>query len=191
MKKGIAWLGVSLVCVFLSLLIPVVLSGPNSSSDGIQPSDAIVSLAPGKSRLPAALELMRNGIAEELAVSWHGSSPAAPLSLPANSQFEQELCRGERPANILCFVPEPDSTFGEALIVKELARVNKWESITVVTSRYHVFRSDYIFEQCLPDVSVQVVAAPTDLNLGEWIFHIAYENASFVKALFDVSGECR
>jgi uncharacterized SAM-binding protein YcdF (DUF218 family) len=190
MKKIIAWLGVPLVCVFLSLLISVVFTGLNSTSADIQPSDAIVSLAPGESRLPTALEFKRDGIADELAVSWHGKSAVAPSRLSAISQLELELCRTERVKNIVCFVPQPDSTFGEAVTVKELAQLNDWYSITVVTSSYHVFRSNYIFQQCLPGVSVQVVAAPTDLNLWQWVYHIAYENASFVKALIDVSAEC-
>jgi hypothetical protein len=180
------------VCAFLALLIPVVLSGQPSTSDDIEQSDAIVSLAPGESRLPTALELKRDGIADELAVSWHGQSAAAPSTPSTITQLELELelCRAERVKNIVCFVPRPDSTFGEALSVKELAQLNEWDSITIVTSSYHVFRSNYIFQQCLPDVSVQVVAAPTDLNLWEWIYRIAYENASFVKAMIDVSAEC-
>ena len=188
--KVLVWLGMFSVCAFLALLIPVVLSGQPSTSDDIEQSDAIVSLAPGKSRLPTALELKRDGIAEELAVSWHGNFSAAPSTLSDISQMEMELCRAERVKNIVCFVPRPDSTFGEALSVKELAQLNEWDSITIVTSSYHVFRSNYIFQQCLPDVSVQVVAAPTDLNLWEWIYRIAYENASFVKAMIDVSAEC-
>lgn len=33
---------------------------------------------------------------------------------------------------------------------------------------------------------MQAVDAPTDLRLGEWLFRVAYENASSVKALIQV-----
>lgn len=37
---------------------------------------------------------------------------------------------------------------------------------------------------------MEVIDAPTDLSLGEWLFRVAYENASLIKAFIQVPAAC-
>jgi uncharacterized SAM-binding protein YcdF (DUF218 family) len=60
--------------------------------------------------------------------------------------------------DVLCLVPEPETTTGEARTVAELADVHGWHHVTVATSRFHSSRARVLFRQCLGD-RVTVVGA--------------------------------
>jgi uncharacterized SAM-binding protein YcdF (DUF218 family) len=106
-------------------------------------ADAVVVLAGDNAlRVPRALHLVDEGVSDVLVVS------DGMRTVPA-------LCR-ER--EVICFLPDPYSTTGEAEGVARLARERGWRSVVMVTSRYHVFRSRLLFERCL-DQAVRVVGA--------------------------------
>jgi uncharacterized SAM-binding protein YcdF (DUF218 family) len=99
-------------------------------------ADAVVVLGGGAGeRLPAALELVKQGVAPVLLVS-HGEREAP------------ELCGREEPFEVICFEPKPDRTRGEAAYAARLARERGWRSILVVTSRYHAVRARMLFRRC-------------------------------------------
>lgn len=150
-------------------------------------ADVIISLAPGEHRLPKALELYGTGVADQLAVSWYPAIiDEAKEAGHSWAPLENETCRDEADPLIHCFTPVLDSTFGEALTVRELAEQHNWNTITVVTSRYHAFRTKFIFERHLPrGTDLEVIAAPTDLAWSDWMHHVIYENAAIVKAIFE------
>jgi hypothetical protein len=102
-------------------------------------------------RIPKGLELVRHGVAGVLIIS-------------DGQRLAPALCRE---SDVLCFRPDPYSTTGEAEAVARLTQARGWESIVVVTSTYHVFRSRLLFERCL-DVHVAVVGAghPSSLPLA-------------------------
>lgn len=146
--------------------------------------DAVVSLAPGEQRLPAALQYQQSGLADNLIISWFPDSIGSEAVEPDVGWLENEKCRATNEPSVHCFTPGLNSTYGEALAVGNLANSQGWDSIMIVTSRYHVFRTRYIFERALPsDIGVKVIAAPTDLSTKSWVFHILYENAAFIKAI--------
>jgi uncharacterized SAM-binding protein YcdF (DUF218 family) len=82
------------------------------------------------------------------------------LVVSDGQRLAPELCRRER---VVCFVPDPFSTTGEAEGVARLARERGWERVLVVTSSYHVLRTRLLFERCLGD-AVRVVAAGQALS---------------------------
>ena len=105
--------------------------------DEVTTADAIVVLAGSKFRLPVGLELLERGVAPVLVIS-DGLDPRSP---PTN-----RLCR-ER-TEVLCPKPDPYSTRGEARLVARLARERGWDSIVVVSSRFHLFRARILLERC-------------------------------------------
>lgn len=153
----------------------------------VRHTDAVVSLAPGHNRLPAALEHQQSGLAENLVVSWVPDSISSSAIEPEYGWLENQKCRTTTASFVFCPTPEINSTYGEALSVGRLSLEQDWNSVLIVTSRYHVFRTRYIFERTLPsNIDVEVVAAPTELSIKRWIYHIAYENAAFIKATFQI-----
>lgn len=162
-------------------------------------TDAVVSLSPPPYRLPLAEELYSDGHADNLAISYvpvdpkHFSAEWVAAWEPAEAYCEDDT--GDNQASIWCFNLEEISTRGEALALRELAAAQSWESVTVVTSRSHVFRTRHIFQQCVGDtLDVNVVYPEPDLSVEmseqSWGWHIAYENAAFFKALYETTVGC-
>lgn len=151
-------------------------------------SDVVVSLSPSVNRLPPALELMEAGIADHLVISFVDiHEPKEGVAATART-----LCDGDGPFRTECFHPDPLTTLGEALGVRELARQHGWTSVTVVTDTTHAFRAGYIFRACLgPDVTVDVVAARLPTSSRGLAHRVAYENAAFLKALNQTRTMCR
>ncbi len=112
-------------------------------------ADAVVVLAGSRFRLPVGLELVERGVAPVLVIS-DGLHPRSPRA--------NRLCR-ER-ARVLCPTPDPYSTRGEARLVARLARERGWDSIVVVSSRFHLFRAHLLFERCY-DGRLAFVGAPS------------------------------
>lgn len=162
-------------------------------------TDAVVSLSPPPYRLPLAEELYANDRAPRLAISYvpvdprHFNAEWVTAWEPAERYCEEAT--PEMDENISCFTPEEISTRGEAHSVRELAETESWDSITVVTSRHHVFRTRFIFDQCIGDsVDVNVVFPEPDLSVEtseeSWGWYILYENVAFFKALYETTVGC-
>lgn len=153
-------------------------------------SNAVVSLAPQHHRLGAAEQLIAADHAEILAISYfegdkRGVAPGETDTVPVSN-----YCDAAENQNV-CFTPDEVSTIGEAFSVREIAQDESWDSVTVVTSRTHAFRAGYIFERRLgPEIDVDLVYADPDLNAAQWAWHIAYENAALVKALWQTGTRC-
>lgn len=118
--------------------------------DRVAKADAVLALAGENQRLPIALELVERGVAPVLVIS----DGLDPRWTQAN-----RLCRFGDPARIVCLRPEPYSTRGEARLAGRLARERGWDSLVVVTSRFHLFRARTLFERCF-DGRLDLVGAP-------------------------------
>ncbi len=123
-----AWL---VACAFLFVWPP---------QDSPRHSDAIVVLAGGKQqRLSKALELVRAGVSRTLVIS-DGRDPHWPEA--------NRLCAGAAHFRVVCFKPDPYSTHGEAQAIGRLGGRRGWDSVVVVTSRYHAIRARMLFRRC-------------------------------------------
>lgn len=129
-------------------------------------ANAIVVLSGTKrARLERGLQLMRQGIAPVLVIS-----RGLPRQLPA-----ERLCAAghEDGFRVFCFKPRPNSTRGEAEAVGRLAASRHWDSILLVTSRYHVTRAKLLFKRCFhgqldaDGVSYSWTTTPVAV-IGEW-----------------------
>jgi len=150
--------------------------------------DAVVSLAPQYYRLPLAQQLVADGAADTLAISYfdHDTS-LVPLDGTGEPVPLAQHCELE---HVTCFRPG-DATSGEAVALAEMARSESWDAITVVTNQHHVFRTRFIFDRCLGDaVDVNVVYAHLNYDLGETARRVMYENAAMFKAFYDVTFRC-
>ncbi len=131
--------------------------------DPVTTADAIVVLAGSKHRLPVGLELFRSGVAPTLVVS-DGLDPRSPGT--------QRLCLRRR--DVICPRPAPYSTRGEARMIERLARARGWDSIVVVSSRFHLYRAKRLIERCYGGSLAMVGSRNTwytlPLNIGtEWL----------------------
>lgn len=155
-------------------------------------SNAVVSLAPQAHRLSTAEQLVDDGNAKTLVISYFPDDVSlAGAGTNESGVPVSDYCAPNGQEGILCFTPEEHATIGEAYTVGDIAQAESWESLTVVTDKYHAFRTRFIFDQCLgDDVDVNVVFADRDLSITQWAWHLAYENVAFVKAVFQTTFRC-
>ncbi|MCP9484414.1 MAG: YdcF family protein [Gaiellaceae bacterium MAG52_C11] len=142
--------------------------------DAVTTADAVVVLAGSRFRLPVGLELVERGVAPVLVIS-DGLDPRSPR---ANS-----LCR-ER-AQVLCPKPDPYSTRGEARLIARLAAERGWDSIVVVSSRFHLFRARILIERCYRG-RLAFVGAPTQW----WRWPVAIGSEWMKLAVAGVERDC-
>ncbi len=155
-------------------------------------SDAVVSLAPQPHRLPLAKQLVNDGVADLLVISYFKHDPLNTSPSPTGdaTTLAQE-CDAAEDNQTICFTPEDDATIGEVSAIAELAAEHSWDSLTVVTNTHHAFRTRFIFQRCLgDDVDVNVVFADRDLTASEGAWYAVYENAAFLKAVWDTTVQC-
>lgn len=118
--------------------------------DRVAAADAVMVLAGEQRRLPVALGLVERGVAPLLVIS----DGLDPRWTKAN-----RLCRYGDPERVVCIRPEPYSTRGEARLAARLARERGWDSLVVVSSRFHLFRARSLFERCF-DGRLELVGSP-------------------------------
>ena len=121
-----------------------------------------------------------------LALAREGYTRTVLLSNPylADDPTMRSACRSPNPdIRVVCFVPHPSTTLGEALFTREQARANRWRHISVISWRHHLFRAGIIFERCL-GFGVRMLEMPAryDYSLGEWGFAFSYQFAGAARA---------
>ena len=117
-------------------------------------ADAVAVLAGSDARLPLALDLVRHGVAKTLVVSTDDRS---------NDPARYALCHGAAPTGykLVCATAAPFSTQGEAELIGRLAAKDRWHSIVVVSSRYHLYRASVLIRRCT-NVAVAMRGSDTD-----------------------------
>ena len=165
-----------------AVLVPVVLSAalafawktvyrPTLDAVPTEPVDAMIVLGPLETwRVPWAEELMRQGVARNLV-----------LSTP-NMPWDALYCDEEHPWPAYCFPPDPSTTRGEALGLRELAREHGWTSFVVLTVDFHADRSRFIFERCLRQPVTVLGRYYPDYGRVR-PFQLVYQTAGYAKEL--------
>lgn len=113
--------------------------------DPVSRADAVVVLAGGESRLDVGLDLVRDAVAPALVVSEDVSGrDDQRVAFCADGGVDAKLADVE----VICRKASPFSTRGESRVVAELADRRGWNSLVVVTSRYHLFRAERLIRRC-------------------------------------------
>jgi len=99
--------------------------------------EVVVLLSGDGGRLPSALRLMERGVAPTLLFVGQPDTPAVG-----------DVCRRPQPFETICVRPTPDDTRTEARAASRIARARHWQSIVVITSRYHLLRARLLFKRC-------------------------------------------
>jgi uncharacterized SAM-binding protein YcdF (DUF218 family) len=106
-------------------------------------ADAIVLLAGGGLRVPKAIELAEQGVADTVVMASEWRPPVWSKSAcnTARNPFPREV-------RILCFDPDPSTTRGEARFIADLAEDQGWSRLVVVASTDQVTRARMLLERC-------------------------------------------
>jgi uncharacterized SAM-binding protein YcdF (DUF218 family) len=166
--------------VFLAVFIVVASAAATArlfiwpDVDSIGQVDAVVLFAGGRGeRLALAEGLMEDGVASELVV---------PNGLAVGWPQGNRACTEDRPYNVHCLRPDPDTTVGEARAIAELASSESWDSLLVVTSSYQLSRAALLLDRCF-DGEVLTAKAQPDLAWREWGSRVAHEWLAWSRAI--------
>ncbi|MCL2102515.1 MAG: YdcF family protein [Syntrophorhabdaceae bacterium] len=122
-------------------------------------SDAIIVLSGGGGRIPEGYKLWKAGAAWDLYILGTGRSARLSQILPetdALPDWEYSRIRIERWSG---------NTLENAVSAKGIVEEQKYASIILVTSDYHVPRAYYIFRRVLSsDIDISVVRVNTERN---------------------------
>ncbi len=80
-----------------------------------------------------------------------------------------------------CFSPTPATTQGEARFIGQMARMHHLRSVIVVAGRPQVTRARLRIERCFTG-SIEVVGVNPP-SFEQWVYQVAYEWGSTIKAL--------
>jgi uncharacterized SAM-binding protein YcdF (DUF218 family) len=166
----------ALLLTGLLLAIPVagILLFVRPPTSPVESADAVVVLAGGTGeRLRAAERLMDQGVAPTLVVSYGPS----------------RLCAGEHGFEVICFVPEPSTTSGEAAEIGRLAAERGWESVAIVTSTHHVTRARITTGRCT-DAEVRMVDAGSAIPTNEQRLRLIWHEVKGIVAVSLVGPAC-
>jgi hypothetical protein len=96
-------------------------------------------------------------------------------------------CPAPRPhVRVLCFVPHPASTRGEAHAVARLARAHGWTRLLIVAGTTQVARARLYLERCY---SGRLAFSGVDPEgLRSWMYQIAYGQGGLAKAIVSGGG---
>lgn len=128
-------------------------------------ADGIVALTGGDERLDTAVALLERGVGRRLLIS--GVSQNA-------TKAEVGKLSGGGPRFRCCadLGYAAEDTHGNAVETAEWARQNHFNSLVIVTSRYHMPRTMQEFSAVLPDITL--IAYPVDqsgIDLSGWWRH--------------------
>ena len=115
--------------------------------DDGQPADAIVVLTGGKNRIAEAVKLLNNGLGEKLFIS--GVSKG--ISLNDLSQRTDITIRTQREITL---DDRSTNTIENAIEAAEWIEKNNISSIRLVTSNYHLLRSEQEFRARAPGLKI-------------------------------------
>lgn len=141
--------------------------------DQPRPADAIVVLGGSSDdREQVGIDLADEGYASQLILS----NPYGP-----RSTLTKMCADTSKTFSIDCFVPDPNTTRGEAREIRDRAEREDWSAIIVVTSKAHLSRARYIFGKCWSGDTV-FVPSTSDVSLLGWVWSYTYQTAGYVRA---------
>lgn len=148
-------------------------------ADPLTKADAIIVLGgDNDGRLQYGLSLAEQGYADTVVLS--NAYIDNPVGLP---DFNRACASGTATITVVCFVPSPYTTRGEAMYVSRLAKERNWTHVIVVSWNYHMVRARYILHQCFSGtVTMRPVPRTYDYSPVRWASEYAYQYIALVKA---------
>ena len=156
---GILGLGAVFVLPILVYFSLIAVGAILIVADPVERVDAVVVLSGGdETRLGLAIEMRENGYTSNLVITDTTSG--------VNNRTVGEAMRGGFPRESIYVTDlQVDSTYDEALAVRDLALIRNWSKLMVVTDPYHTFRTRLVFNRELRNSGIEILVRPVS---GHW-----------------------
>ncbi len=142
--------------------------------DPVEPVDAMFVIGPIEPRWEQALARADEGV-----------TPVVLATISVDRQGaaypRQECTDPPEGYTIICVLPEPYTTRGEARVLAQYVRDNGWTHVAVFTSTQHAARARMLMDRCVP-AQVSIWDYEADRSPLGWLFDFAYQSSAWVKA---------
>ncbi|NUS43133.1 MAG: YdcF family protein [Mycobacteriaceae bacterium] len=144
--------------------------------DPLRHADAVVVLGgTAYERYDIGHDIARRGYAHAVVLS-RSTGPDDPVM--------DDYCAPRAEYRVLCFVPDPWTTRGEAQEIARLTARYGWRHLIVVTFTPHVSRARYIIGKCFRG-ELTMIASPSPSGLRFWSWMYLRQSAGYVRAALD------
>ncbi|WP_186304565.1 YdcF family protein [Kocuria palustris] len=185
--RRLAAIGGVVAALFAIWLIvcTTVLLDPEVTEDP-HPADAVFILGPSdQTRVDHARDLMDQGLAPTVVYATPQGDFGDGSEATTDEIHKPQCEMRDYDYEVICFEPDPSTTQGEAIKMRDLAAERGWDDIIVITMRPHVPRAQLIVERCY-DGATQW--SPIDYVDSYWqhpwmtFKAYVYQSAGFLKA---------
>ena len=172
-----------LVALFLTWLIAAYQLFYNVQNQAPKQADAVVMLGgASKERLLDAMMLRSALEAPYLVISYTDT----PGNASADDYCETHSNKSIYP-DVICFTPGSMDTRGEATALGQIAAEYQWDSMAVVTSKYHARRAGLLMDQCV-NADVTIIPTTPQLSTWQWLRRFVIETGGLTTVF--LSPEC-
>lgn len=177
MRRGNArrwWIGVIIaLVVLLAVEIPLAVGVLHPRIDAVPDGvDAVYAIGPADDHMAQARALMKQTGASTLVVT-------ISVDPRTGTQYRKDFCDPSPDWKVICLVPDPYTTRGEASTLRRLVATYGWRHVVVLTDKPHVTRTRLWMDKCVP-VPVTVVAASAGAAGGAGLVGVLYQSAGWV-----------
>ena len=176
----VALTALALACALWLAVCHAVLDTPHV--DAPRRSDAVIVLGPpDPTRVAYAEDLVYNQHVADTVV--FSTPDAQPFDPPAMVEYytARSFCAPREDVEVMCFKPDPSTTQGEAMKLRELAQQRGWDTVTAVTFTQHVSRSRMILERCYAG-ELRMSAVDFHITGARLLRQYLHQSAGYVKA---------
>ena len=147
-KRLLIWGAFLLLLSWIAGFLSYADTLPATVEDSTSPSEAIVVLTGGTSRINTGLGLLFNGTADKLFIS------GVYKGVEVRELLESHQAAPEKVACCIVLGYQADDTRGNAAETRQWVRANNVGSLRLVTSAYHMPRSLLEFRHSMPEVKI-------------------------------------
>ena len=141
-----------------------------TQTDELAPADVILVLGGGYPRRAYhGVDLFEQGYADRVLFSGGTYEDACVTISDPCSSLAAAVREGLPASSAIITTELAQSTYDEALALRELATDEGWESVILVTDPFHTRRTGLAFRALMPDVTFMLSAAPSPkFNGARW-----------------------
>ena len=147
-KRVLIWGAFLLLLSWIAGFLSYADALPAAVEDSTSPSEAIVVLTGGTSRINTGLSLLFNGTADKLFIS------GVYKGVEVRELLESHQAAPEKVACCIVLGYQADDTRGNAAETRQWVRANNIGSLRLVTAAYHMPRSLLEFRHSMPEVKI-------------------------------------
>ena len=147
-KRLLIWGAFLLLLSWIAGFLSYADTLPATVEDSTSPSEAIVVLTGGTSRINTGLSLLFNGTADKLFIS------GVYKGVEVRELLESHQAAPEKVACCIVLGYQADDTRGNAAETRQWVRANNIGSLRLVTAAYHMPRSLLEFRHSMPEVKI-------------------------------------